>query len=568
MRKLTIGKRIVYTIICLWLVGASLLVFLAYRNTERALADNIRTLVRDYASLGAMILSGEDHARLRIPADEGTEEYGRVIADLRGIRDINADIRFVYTMRKAGDGRVVFVADAEEDETERSHIGDVYEDATPLLQEAVGGHGGAVIEPDFSTDQWGRFLSAYAPVLLSDGTFECVLGVDISAGSVQKKVWGMLWPLLGFLFFITVLLLPVSVFLSRSIVVGLKACVVYTGFLAAGDFSRKLPEEFRTRGDEIGDLARAFHAMVGNIRALLTSMSDNVRILASSATGLSAVSEQTAESVLSMSAKTSTVAAAAEESSANTASVAAGMEQTSTNLETVASATEEISATIGEIASNSEKARSISSEAAGQAASVSALMRQLGKAAQDIGKVTETITGISSQTNLLALNATIEAARAGTAGKGFAVVANEIKELAKQTSAATEDIKAKIGEVQSSTGSAIADIEKITAVIQQVEQLVSVIATAIDEQAAVTRDAAENIAQASVGIREANERVNQTVAVSCSIAHDIAGVDTAAGEIREIGAHVRSSAAVLSELAEQLKGLVEKFKVEETPHAK
>jgi len=349
--------------------------------------------------------------------------------------------------------------------------------------------------------------------------------------------------------------------ITGSIVGALQTNVVHFQELARGDFTRDVPDVLSKRGDEMGDLGKAVKLMIESTRSLIRNISGGVQTVASSATELSAVSDQTTASVKAMTEKTATVAAAAEESSANTTSVAAGMEQASTNLATVASATEEMSATIGEIASNSEKARSISTEAGAQAASVSALMKQLGKAAQDIGKVTETITDISSQTNLLALNATIEAARAGAAGKGFAVVANEIKELAKQTAVATEDIKGKIGEVQNSTGSAIADIEKITAVIQQVGYLVSGIATAIEEQATVTRDVAGNIAQASAGVRDANERVAQTASVSRSMAQDIAGVDAAAGEIREGGAQVQSSAAELSKLAEQLKSLVGQFKI-------
>jgi methyl-accepting chemotaxis protein len=349
--------------------------------------------------------------------------------------------------------------------------------------------------------------------------------------------------------------------ITRNIVVAIKDCVSFTGLLAQGDFSNPVPEAFRQRGDEMGDLARAFHTLVNNTRELLKNMTGGVQTVASSATELSAVSAQTSQSVQTMSGKTATVAAAAEESSANTTSVAASMEQASTNLSSVASATEEMSATIGEIATNSEKARAISADAGTQAASVSALMRQLGQAAQEIGQVTETITNISSQTNLLALNATIEAARAGAAGKGFAVVANEIKELAKQTASATEDIKGKIGGVQNSAGSAIADIGKITGVIAEVGHLVAGIATAIEEQAAVTRDVAGNIAQASAGVQEANERVAQTATVSKSMAQDIAGVDAAAGEIRSGGEQVQSSAAELSRLAEQLKSLVGQFKV-------
>jgi len=352
-----------------------------------------------------------------------------------------------------------------------------------------------------------------------------------------------------------------GIVITRSIVVALKDCVAFTGLLSQGEFSRDVPPVFRKRGDEMGDLARAFQIMVDSIRALLKNINNGVQTVASSATELSAISIQSGQSVRTMSGKTGTVAAAAEESAANTGSVAAAMEQASVNLSSVASATEQMSATIGEIASNSEKARLISNDAGTQAASVSALMKQLGQAAVDIGKVTETITGISSQTNLLALNATIEAARAGAAGKGFAVVANEIKELAKQTAAATEDIKTKISGIQTSTGSAIVDIEKITAVINEVGHIVSGIATAIEEQSAVTRDVAGNVAQASAGVREANERVAQTAAVSKSMASDIAGVDAAAGEIRSGGEQIDASAAELSKLAEQLKHLVGQFKI-------
>ena len=351
-----------------------------------------------------------------------------------------------------------------------------------------------------------------------------------------------------------------GIVITRGIVGPVKDCVAFTGLLAQGDFSKDVPEANRQRGDEMGDLMRAFHTMSGNTRKLLREVTGGVQTLASSATELSAVSTQTATGVKSMSDKTSTVAAAAEEASANTTSVAAGMEQAATNLSSVASATEEMSATVGEIAANSEKARVISEQASAQAQTISILMQKLGQAAQDIGKVTETITDISSQTNLLALNATIEAARAGAAGKGFAVVANEIKELARQTATATEDIKAKIGGVQSTTGSAITDIEKISAVIKEVGSIVSSIAAAIEEQATVTKDVAGNIAQASSGVKDSTERVAQTATVSKSIAHDINDISAAVGDIRQGGEQVEASAAELSKLAERLKATVGQFK--------
>ena len=183
----------------------------------------------------------------------------------------------------------------------------------------------------------------------------------------------------------------------------------------------------------------------------------------------------------------------------------------------------------------------------------------MGVAAREIGKVTETITEISSQTNLLALNATIEAARAGSAGKGFAVVATEIKALAQQTAAATEDIKGRIAGVQSATAGGIAEIGKVSQVIQEVSEIVASIAAAIEEQATATKDIARNIADASVGVNDSNTRVLETSQASREIAKDIVVVDHTAGEIATGSDRVRASAGELSSVAEALRVTVSHF---------
>jgi methyl-accepting chemotaxis protein len=160
---------------------------------------------------------------------------------------------------------------------------------------------------------------------------------------------------------------------------------------------------------------------------------------------------------------------------------------------------------------------------------------------------------------LLALNATIEAARAGTAGKGFAVVATEIKALAQQTAAATEDIKGRIAGVQSATAGGITEIGKVSQVIQEVSAIVASIAAAIEEQATATKDIARSVAEASVGVTDSNSRVSQTSQVSREIAKDIVGVDHAAGEMASGSDHVRSSAGELSAVAETLRVTVARF---------
>jgi methyl-accepting chemotaxis protein len=352
-----------------------------------------------------------------------------------------------------------------------------------------------------------------------------------------------------------------GILITRSISRPLAEGTAFLEVVSRGDVSKDVPSDTLARQDEVGDLGRSMQAMSEKLRHLLRDISGGVQTVASSATQLTAASTQTASSVKSMAEKSATVAAAAEESCATTAGVSSSMEKASANLTSVAGATEEMSSTVAEIASNSEKARLISEKAMAQAQTISTMMAELGRAAQEIGKVTETITDISSQTNLLALNATIEAARAGSAGKGFAVVANEIKELAKQTSEATEDIKAKIAGVQNSTNDAVRTIETITGVIQEIGNTVASTAAAIEEQATVTKNVAGEIAEATAVVRDVNDQVAQTATVSRSIASDIASVNGATVGIREGGQQVETSAVELSHLSEQLRVLVAQFSV-------
>ncbi|HXP60735.1 MAG TPA: methyl-accepting chemotaxis protein [Dongiaceae bacterium] len=352
-----------------------------------------------------------------------------------------------------------------------------------------------------------------------------------------------------------------GVLVTRSITRPIAAVVELLDRISQGDLTQLVPAALHAREDEAGDLARSLARLCASLRRSFQEVSNCTGSLTVMSGGLRASSERISAKAQATSGKSQAVAAAAEQTSVNTASVAAGMEQASTNLASVASATEEMSATVGEIAANSSKARTVTEQAGAQAQAAAALVNQLGQAAVEIGKVTETITNISAQTNLLALNATIEAARAGAAGKGFAVVANEIKELARQTATATEDIKAKIGGVQASTTSAMGEIEKITRVVQEVSALVASIAAAIEEQATVTKDVAANISQASIGVRGANENVAQTTGASKSIAQDVATISLQGQLLKDESTHAQEDGDALQGLSKHLREVVSQFQL-------
>ena len=313
--------------------------------------------------------------------------------------------------------------------------------------------------------------------------------------------------------------------------------------------------------DEFAELGASFNTFMSNVQNMVTELQNSVQSMAASSDELSTLANGMEEGARTSSERVNSVAAAAEEMSANMSSVAAASEQAATNVNMVATATEEMSATIARIAENTEQASSITRSAVEQARGATEKVNILGQAASEISKVTEVISDISEQTNLLALNATIEAARAGEAGKGFAVVANEIKDLAKQTSEATQQIKQQIEGIQSSTGATIDEIREITKIIDQVNEIVTTIAKAIEEQAATTGEIGNNVVQAAQGITEVNENVAQTSAVSGDIAGDISGVSGVIQEMSRSASEVNGRADDLAALAEQLRELISRFKV-------
>ena len=355
-----------------------------------------------------------------------------------------------------------------------------------------------------------------------------------------------------------ILVLCLGLFIRKGILKPLAAFGGVLGQVASGDL-RQAPQTHAE--DEIGDMGRALEKTIRSLRGAIGEVTDASQAIASAATEFSSLSADMALGTRSTSERASTVAAASEEMSVNAASVAEGMDRATGDLSAISEATSQMTATVTEIAGHSERARAIAITASGRAEAMNATIRDLGRAAQDIGQVTETINTISTQTNLLALNATIEAARAGSAGKGFAVVAGEIKALAQQTAAATEDIKTRIEAMQGSTSGTIADIQQISEVIREVVDLVSTIATATEEQLDMSRTIAGNLAGANRGVSEANHRVAQNSLATQSIAKDIAGVDLAAEDIARGVEHVQTSAVDLSQLAERLNAAVRRFQV-------
>ena len=345
---------------------------------------------------------------------------------------------------------------------------------------------------------------------------------------------------------------------TRNITRPINQVVKLAQQMSEGDFTHDLKIDQK---DEIGQLVDALNRLVRRMERMLRRVVNSVDTLRFSSEEMTRISDQMAKGADLTAGRSNAVATAAEEMSVSMNSVSVASEEATTNVSMVADAVAGTTETIKTIAGHSEKARTIADSAVAQADHASAKMNELGSAADAISKVTEVITEISEQTNLLALNATIEAARAGEAGKGFAVVANEIKELARQTAQATHEIKAKIGGIQHSTGETVAEMKQISAVINQVTEIVATISVSVGSQLATTEEVASNVREASLGFGEINENVAQCSQVTGQISADIADVKSSADELTQTSIQVAFNVKELSQLAEKLHDVVDHFHV-------
>jgi methyl-accepting chemotaxis protein len=365
------------------------------------------------------------------------------------------------------------------------------------------------------------------------------------------------YTLLSIVIMALLLTFTVAFLVGRAIICPIREMACQMQRLAENDMSVDISAT--TNKDEIGEMARAVlvfketaiknheveeqkkkerhereeqRAVMDKITA---SFSDNIGGIVETVSSASTELNATAQSMTSISEQTSQQASEASATS----------QQTSNNVQSVATATEEMTSTIGEISQQVAQASNASKQAVEEVGNTSQQMHALEQTANKINEVVELISGIAEQTNLLALNATIESARAGEAGKGFAVVASEVKQLASQTTKATEEISQQISDIQNATKQASGSMESVAEAIDKVDEISTAIAAAMEEQSAATQEIAASVNQAAIGTQQVNDNIE-------SVSETSQEAGTASG-------HVMSAASELSQQAEMLKGEVDKF---------
>ncbi len=424
---------------------------------------------------------------------------------------------------------------------------------TSAARDAIAGKKGAEIVIDYNGNP---VLSAFTPVDILGVKWGLLAEIDEAEAFQAADAMTKLMLLLGLIG--AVAISACGFLVARSFAAPITAMTNAMRDLADGNLDVEVPAQERT--DEIGGMADTVQVFKDNaveIKRLeaeqketeKNAAAEKAAVMEKMASGFEVkcggIVEAVASAATEMQASSESMSAIAEDTKNKSLTVASASEEASTNVQTVATAAEELSSSISEISRQVTQSSDVASRAVKGAKQTDERIRGLVETTNKIGEVVNMITEIADQTNLLALNATIEAARAGEAGKGFAVVASEVKDLAAQTSKATEQIAAQIAEIQESTGEAVGAIDEITKTIDEMDKIASGIAAAVEQQGAATSEIARNVEQAAAGTQEVTSNIDE--------------VSRATNETGSAATQITGAAGELSEQAELLKSEVSQF---------
>jgi len=402
------------------------------------------------------------------------------------------------------------------------------------------------------------YATTYSPLRDVEGKICGMLFIGRSQRDLRLAQMSLIVTVLSCMIIVGLISLAVTLLFSSraAAMVGQAAAMMRDIAEGEGNLTMRLAVQ---SDDEFGDMAQSFNSFVDKLHRTVRQIDESLSTLAGASNGLSSTATQLAKGAEQTTQQSAQVAAAAEQMSGNMGGMATSTEQMSSNVKTVANSVEQLTASISEIARNAAEAAGVADRAADLVQVSNSEMRNLGAAAVEIDKVIEVIRDVAEQTNLLALNATIEAARAGDAGKGFAVVATEVKQLARQTAIAANDVCKRVEHIQSSAGQAVQSLGQITEVIHDVNGLSRTIAAAVEQQSTATKEIARSVAGTATAAESVAKSITESASASREITQNIVGVDQAAKRAAQGAADTQITSQRLSQVVEQLQRVVEQF---------